>query len=39
MSLVLGRMQLIFMAIVVTKIALEESSDVHWVRKTLSPKL
>lgn len=31
-------MQLIFVAIVVTKIALEESSDVPWVRNTVSPK-
>lgn len=33
-----GRMQLIFMAIVVTKVVPEESHDVPWVRKTLSPK-
>lgn len=33
-----GRMQSIFVAIVVRKIELEESSGVPWVRKTLSPK-
>lgn len=33
-----GRMQLIVIAIVVTKIALEENSGAPWMRKTLRPK-